>query len=158
MRRWRRWWRSSRGWWLVSSVGSRGVVPGDVSRADAVWNERVGAATGAVPEAPGELSQVPRAALSLMAADLFSEEETQEWASDLVHSYTTMHGGLMFDILMVLAAHALAVGVLTERQRWDGGAGKSLREARLEGALREIVARDDHADVTSIAAEALGGS
>jgi hypothetical protein len=116
---------------------SRGVMLGDVSRANDAWNERIGAAgAGAgvdteVPGTPGTLSSETTRA---MADDLFDAGESKLIMGDLVHSYTTMTGGVIGEMLLSMAGHALAIGVLTERQRWEGE-GMSVPDAKLKGAL-----------------------
>lgn len=128
-------------------VGSRGVVPGDVMRASDGYNDRIGAAgagLGVDVETPGEPATITTSVHSLMTADLYEPLEALKVLGDLIYSYIgnfetreaerTVSGETLVGLLL----HVLAVGVFTERQRWDGE-GISVREARLEGALRAIV-------------------
>jgi hypothetical protein len=128
---------------------SRGVVAGDVYRADETMNERV----GALGEGQGvdfEASHTRPPLLDfervqMMMADLWEPLEARQVFMALVHSYTGCHAGTFMDILVSLAEHAGAIGVFTERQRWDG-VGMSVREAQLEEALRDALGMGGHAE------------
>lgn len=130
----------------------RGVLLGDVSRANDQWNERIGAAgagAGLETETAGQPANLPARMARAMADDLFDAAESKLVMSDLVFNYTTMTGGEIGSILLSMAAHALAIGVLTERQRWEDAPAPEMdhRTTDESKALEVIVAwlreRDD---------------
>jgi hypothetical protein len=105
---------------------SRGVVPGDVYRADAAMNERVGAlGAGAgvdVETTHGRPPALPADGARMMYADLWEEQEARHVFCSLVFSYTGCGQGALMDILASMCEHAAGIGALTERQRWDSAA------------------------------------
>lgn len=112
-------------------MASRGVVPGDVMRANDAYNERL----EALREGTFDAVSVEMAAMT--TADLADTTEVVHVSKDLVHSYTGVtEPGPFGQVLSAMACHALAIGVLTERQRHDGGV--SVREAQLAVALRVL--------------------
>lgn len=96
-------------------------------RADREWDERLGAAgEGAgvdVGRGQGHTSEISDDAAVMLHADLFDPAESMEVMGRLVHNYTSMTQGPLFEILRSMGAHALALGVLTERQRWETTSG-----------------------------------
>jgi hypothetical protein len=128
----------------VMAVGSRGVVPGDVMRASDEYNERIGAAgtgLGVDVSSPGNPATVTVGVHGLMTADLYEPFEALKVIGDLIYSYlgnfeTRETERLVSgETLVGLLLHVLAIGVFTERHRWEGE-GLSVREAQLVGDLR----------------------
>lgn len=103
---------------------SRGVVFGDVNRANEAWNERleaVGEGAGVDPEG---VTVIQTDVAEFMQGDIWDEAEARGVYADLVHSYTGITvAGPLLELLLGLVMHAGAIGVLTERQRWDEPTG-----------------------------------
>jgi hypothetical protein len=117
-------------------VGSRGVVFGDVMRANDAYNDRI----DALREGAGGEISVDMA--SMTTADLADTGEVVQVCGDLVQSYTGITEPTPFGrALTALACHSLAIGVLTERQRHEDG-GVGVRETRLADALDKIAHGD----------------
>lgn len=99
-------------------MSSRGVVFGDLFRANDEFNGRVGAAAPDT-DGPGVVSEISGGTGGMMHADLFDPLEAAALMGDLVRNYTSMTGGMIYDATRSMATHAAAIGVLTERQRWE---------------------------------------
>lgn len=102
---------------------SRGVVFGDVNRANEAWNERLQALAehkGIDLGTPGAVGEIGDDVSGFLQGDIWDKGEAELVLADLVHSYTgiTVKGPLL-ELLLGLALHAGAIGVLTERQRWE---------------------------------------
>lgn len=130
---------------------SRGVLLGDVHRADTAWNERIGAAgegSGIDVEA-GRPVTAPGAVIGMLVADLFDQAESKMIVAGTLFAYTGVSLEFSNDFsetLVSYGGHMLAVGVLTERQRWEGPQDDQLaRSARLlAGLLERVHASEDH--------------
>lgn len=139
---------------------SRGVVPGDMFRANDEWNDIIGAlgkGSGADVDTPGEMPTLRQDLVRAAHASLWTEVEAIEVFADLVANYTgCIHPGFFRDTLMSMCGHAGAIAVLTERQRWDGDA-MGVREAQLEAALRTVSECTSVVHARSVAQDALRG-
>lgn len=124
---------------------SRGVVFGDFHRANKEWNARIEAAgegAGVDVDHAAFPQNMPRDVVMMLLADLFDPVETRMVLADLVESYTGTTTGTIFEIYMSMCAHAAALGVMTERPRWDApepGSEPFARAARLVAGLLELV-------------------
>lgn len=100
---------------------SRGVVFGDVMRANDFWNDRL----AAVGESKGvdldvDSATIGEAESSMLSGDLFDASEAHSIVKMLVRNYTgVIDDGPVSVQLLSCAIHAMSIGVLVERQRWD---------------------------------------
>lgn len=114
------------------------MVFGDVERANDAWNDRLQAVGEGAGVDTDRHALIGDETTAMLHADLWDAGEAEQVLGSLMTGYTGItRRGPMGEVLLGMVMHASAVGVLIERQRYEGGVG--VREARLAVAAQEAL-------------------